>query len=193
MEDNGREPTESYKLATHLLFHELDSLFARFNYFLAGTAFLATAFAVVVVSSENNIVGNCQLKVLAHAINAVGFYIAFFFMTTNYLNAKLIGQLQQEIMDEGEIVKVLPYTRLKAIIDEAWHMRDFLRDFKRMICNPLVHSKRSPSSYTIYIPSLFIVFWVVIWFVVLQIWYIPFAFCFGAPGLYFLALKIQTK
>ena len=133
---------------------ELGRIFQRLNFFLIGTAFLITAFATVVISDAFLIKKDCGVITLANAINAVGYYLAIFFLFTNYWNIKLLNK------KNGDKYKQT-YSPVSLTIE-------MLGDFGNLILKPFDVSRGHPAPHTWLLPILFVIFWFVLWLTVLD-------------------------
>lgn len=167
---------ENYYRAMDILHTNLKLLYDRLNFFLVGTAFLIAAIVTGVIESHffNTEIQDkaWPLILLLHLISAVGFIVALLFTSTNYLNAKMIGRMQSKLM-EADAPKNLettdPYAWVEGIIKTEWRVTpsEFLKkDLKGFICSPVTYSKDNPSAHTWFMPLIFVIFWVLLWFTV---------------------------
>ncbi len=180
------------KLAVEIFHTNITSQFSRLNFFLAGTAFLIVAFAAVITVNKNTPV-NYQLHILAHAINAVGCYLAFFFTFTNFLNGVFLKQVQDELMEDGMIVQEVPYRRLRDILKLEWKTGKLRQSSIEFLRDPVGYGRDYPASHTWLIPLLFLLFWLVTWFAVLRPYWIPSAFGIALPLVLFLYIHWRDK
>ncbi len=161
-----------YEPGRQQLSHQSDLLFHRFNFFLTGTAFLITAFAIIVVSDRlDSDATDGHLLILAHAVNAVGFYIALIFVIINYFMTKVIAELRRYVLDiEGGEYVGPPLTYIEGRLEDIKErplVCDFLRELGRLVWSPFGAGERNPAPHTWFIPLLFIIFWGFTWFAVL--------------------------
>jgi hypothetical protein len=184
-----------YETAFKLQRHEVELLFQRFNFFLIGTAFLITAFATVVSSHYFAWLPYPNLVWLAHAINAVGFYIAIFFTIANYLNTRVIRLLGDYIRGlEAGNYPTPPHLYLKEETSRLSSKRrelikEICREVDSIILSPFDFSKLRPAPHTWLIPLGFIFFWFLVWLFIL-----PYVLLIGILGpllLYILYLVLH--
>lgn len=89
MENN--EYDDSYKKAVDNLHHQETLLFERLNYFLAGSAFLITAYAALAVTVKYQSYN--AILLLTYLVNVAGLYLSIFFASVNYLNTRILGEI----------------------------------------------------------------------------------------------------
>jgi hypothetical protein len=111
VEDMLAKDNEVYRTAVESMRHLESLLFDRLNYFLAGSAFLVTAYAALAVSIKHWSPFN-PILLLTYLVNATGFYLSIFFAVINYLNSRIIGTIQQAIIDiESGKINETQYTK----------------------------------------------------------------------------------
>jgi len=165
---------ENYYGAMDILHTNLKLLYDRLNFFLVATAFLIGALVAAVVESHffnMEIHKALPLIILLHLIAAVGFILALLFTGMNYMNAKMIAGMQCNLMESEDPSKFEkhPYAWVKGIIETKWRATPselLEKDLKGFICSPLTYSKDNPSAHTWFIPLIFVIFWVLLWFTV---------------------------
>jgi hypothetical protein len=87
------EREELYRKSVEDVRHHESLLFDRLNYFLVGSAFLVTAYVTLAVKF-NQSPKSGPIFLLAYLIIAAGFYLSASFEIINYLNTRLIGEMQ---------------------------------------------------------------------------------------------------
>jgi hypothetical protein len=179
-ESNPTQLSDNDKLAIELFHKNLSLQYDRLNFFLAGTAFLIAAFAAVVtVGGRGN---QYQIHILAHAVNAVGYYLALFFFLTNFLNAAVLALIQEAIREPRTLLRQQnAFDVLAKIAETEWKLSKLKPSMLAFVRDPIGFGKRQPSSHTWIIPFLFSVFWLVTWFAVIRPYWIPSAFGVGLP------------
>jgi len=203
MLDNNERFKLFYETAFQLQRREVELLFQRFNFFLIGTAFLITAFAAVVVS-QNFTESPCNnLVLLAHAINAVGYYIAFFFTIANYLNTRTINKLGDYIrgLEDGNF-PAPPHLSLELSVRQLRSkplclIIDMCKNFGSIFISPFDFSKHHPAPHTWLIPSGFVLFWIFAWLRILPSYQfqcagisLPFVYIAILPFAYLVLVEI---
>jgi len=91
----GKLPDE---IAQENIRHQESLLFDRLNFFLAGSAFLITAYAALVVAVKHWSSSH-SILLLTYLVNGAGFYLCLFFAVINYLNTKIIEADSSQIKD----------------------------------------------------------------------------------------------
>lgn len=179
-----------YETGVQLHRREVELLFQRFNFFLIGTAFLITAFATVVVSQNLSVLPSHSLAILAHAIGAVSFYIAFFFTITNYANTRTIRALGDYIwgLEKGDSPEP-PFLNLKNKVSQPIDtpcslIKKMGAELWSIFLSPFDFSKARPAPHTWLIPLGFVLFWIVVWFWILPCRLVPLICVIGIPLLY---------
>lgn len=176
------EDKELYRNAIENLRHQENLLFNRLNYFLAGSAFMVTAYAALAVGIKHWAPSQ-SIVLLTYLVNGAGFYLAIFFSVINYLNIKIIEALSEQIIkwQKGyETHQFQKWTDSSEIIRTEVVEKEFHNDVFRMISGPVqglakfvsepFHPAVAP--YTYILPLCLAIFWVIV-----------FSFVFHPPGL----------
>ena len=160
-----------YETAFHLQRSEVTGLFQRLSFFLIGTAFLVTALAAVSpYLLANN--PNDKLVLLGHIITALGYYAAFFFLFTNYLNTRIIRLLGDYIRDLEEGASRPPphlylEDRTSTLSNRPLAMIwDLIVEVCGIFLSPFKFHKKRPAPHTWLLPLGFVIFWTVVWFLI---------------------------
>jgi len=166
----------AYKTAIEYRNGERDLLFERLNYFLVGTAFLATAYATLVIEQLSH--PSNTIFYLAWLINGVGFYLSVFFAIINNLNSKILIRLDCYIhnFEIGSIHTYAPFTHIhdnviKQVFEDYFHNNTL-----EFIAGPItgvVRYFREPfdqreAFVPYFVPLGFAIFWAIAFFFILQ-------------------------
>jgi hypothetical protein len=203
-----------YKTAVDSAQHLESLLFDRLNYFLAGSAFLVTAYAALAVSVKH-LSNYSSILRLTYLVNGTGFYLSIFFAIINYLNTRVIGAIFSCIKNleldniKDENLKAGNYFNYQDAMVETVIADDFshntflliigpLRGLWRFLKQPFQHeSKDTEAPHTYMIPLALAAFWLVVFFVVFSPqWYeilyffAPFIFILLLPDLKLIIFSI---
>lgn len=186
--------------------HESSLLFQRLNFFLVGTAFLITAFATLTFVYGGDYGQSCKPLILAYMINAVGLFLSAFFMLINYLNTRILWHLRKYTVDlesnysKSRRAPETPLSKAKEIIEEiiprempnpCVFAKSMWQDLCSVFDDLAKSAKKTIAPHTWIVPLGFTTFWLVTFFLVLPIDWIPTTIVFGSLGI--VALKFVAK
>jgi hypothetical protein len=97
-----------YEKSLEIYYHEMDLLFQRFNFFMAGMSFLIVAFATIVASDYSH-----SLRI---AIMGLGIIISLIFALINWLAARTIRRFDKDSLSivEKEVFTNKPKEQLNS-------------------------------------------------------------------------------
>jgi len=131
------DENRSYLKAIDDVRHEKTLLFDRLNFFLAGSAFLITAYAALAVSIKHWSSSN-SIILLTYILNGTGLYLAIFFAVINYLNTRLIEAKDSQIHCwESNLDKKVHQKWESNMVEKEVIENEFHRNPYRLIWGPV--------------------------------------------------------